>query len=113
MTDELVDDLANLTTSIVSKWMAAYRSEDTAPKSLQDAWMLWAECAGDMVQAGYLWMQLADRCCGTPSTASTASTTEHHKARRGDRTTKTTPQVRVYPVTETVVARGKLHATAF
>jgi hypothetical protein len=63
MSEEIIDELSDLTKKITAKWAAAYLPDRTRSWSPSDVWMAWADSAGDMVQAGYLWVQLVDKWC--------------------------------------------------
>ncbi len=68
--DELIGKIADATVNLINSNMAlvrriAERSEEAPSSSadrgpVQDAWMSWAESAGDLVTISYLAAQLAD-----------------------------------------------------
>ena len=80
-TDDLIDQIATATVRLIDSNLALVKRVaervDASGKSdeqlgpVQDAWMTWADCAGDVVTISYLAAQLADVVggfCRPPST---------------------------------------------
>ncbi len=75
-TDDLIDQIASGTVRLINSNLALAKrvagggadspGSDEPLGPVQDAWMTWADCAGDLVTISYLAAQLADVVVGSP-----------------------------------------------
>ena len=73
--DELIEQMADAAVRLINSNLAlAKRVADGGSRTagpggpsgpVQDAWMTWADCAGDVVTISYLAANLADVVCGS------------------------------------------------
>jgi hypothetical protein len=74
-THELIDQMADAAVRLINSNVALLKRvaegggrspESTEPIGpMQDAWLTWADCAGDVVTISYLAANLADVVCGS------------------------------------------------
>jgi hypothetical protein len=74
-TDELIEQMADAAVRLINSNLALVKrvaeggsrsvEPDEQAGPVQDAWMTWADCAGDVVTISYLAANLADVVCGS------------------------------------------------